>query len=241
MEQRVDISVCMATFNGARWLREQLDSILGQLGPEDELVISDDNSTDETLDIISTYSHPRIRLYPNANCRQPAANFGRALSLARGSILVLADQDDVWQPGRLEKIREQLSGAVSSCIMLDGEMVRDGAVVEPSIQAHLNSGPGLWRNVKKNTWMGCCMAFTADLLPWVLPIPRNIPMHDSWIGLLAELRGRVEFIPFNGIRYRMHAENRSLRGYSLGTRLRWRIELVTAIVLRLLRGKKVAA
>jgi len=86
------ISVCMATRNGGRYLRQQLASILTQPGPTDEVIISDDSSTDDTLAIINSMADPRIRLFTNNTFYSPIFNFENALKQATGEIIVLADQ-----------------------------------------------------------------------------------------------------------------------------------------------------
>lgn len=236
--EEVTASVCMATYNGAAFIQEQLESILDQLGPEDEVIVSDDNSTDNTLAMVRSFGDPRIHIFPNAQCGKPATNFSRAISLSTKGIVVLADQDDRWLPGRMDHIRKQLGSAKKTCLMLDGYMANSrGEVVAPSIQQHLSSSPGIFKNIKKNTWMGCCMAFTADLKPHLLPIPKALPMHDSWIGLLAEIYGKVLFSPFQGIAYRMHGGNKSLQGYGLLQQITWRLQLMVQLSLRLIRGK----
>ncbi len=236
--EEVNISVCMATFNGEKFIDAQIRSIVEQLGPQDELIISDDNSTDSTLHIIAQFDDDRIKVFPDANCQKASANFGRAIGLARGKILVLSDQDDIWLPGKLSRIRELLIEKSTSCVMLDGQMLNNNLILSHSIQQHLNCGPGIWKNINKNTWMGCCMAFTSDLLPWILPIPRYVPMHDSWIGILAELKGSVAFDSTQSILYQVHGNNTSLIERSLQQKLFWRIQLIVALLMRNLRGKR---
>lgn len=237
--EKITASICLATYNGATYIQEQLASILEQLGPDDEVVVSDDNSTDNTLDLVRNFGDGRIRIYPNAQCGKPATNFSRAIALSTKKLIVLADQDDRWLPGRMEHIRQVLGSAKKTCIMLDGYMANaQGEVIESSIQRHLNSGPGILKNIKKNTWMGCCMAFTADLKPRLLPIPEDLPMHDSWIGLLAEIYGKVWFSTYQGIAYRVHGSNKSLQGYGFLQQLIWRVQLIVQLALRVVRGKQ---
>ncbi|HEX7396891.1 MAG TPA: glycosyltransferase, partial [Propionibacteriaceae bacterium] len=95
---RTPISVCMATYNGARYLRLQLDSILDQLGPDDELLVQDDGSSDDTPEIIRSYDDPRIQLVANERNLGVIATFERCLARARHDIVFLADQDDEWLP-----------------------------------------------------------------------------------------------------------------------------------------------
>lgn len=212
------ISVCMATCNGGRYLRAQLESILPQLDPEDELVVSDDSSTDDTLSILADYVDPRIRVLPENTYYNPVQNFENALCHARGEMIVLSDQDDYWLPGRLDLVRQHLAGRVDqvALVMMDGEVVdAAGNDLGASIFKRNRAGTGILKNVYDNTYTGCCLAFSRPLLEIALPFPKNIPMHDMWLGLLAEIFGQVELIPVRTICYRRHGANASQRASSL--------------------------
>ena len=96
------ISVGLASYNGERYIREQVDSIIAQLDSIDELVISDDGSTDGTLDILASYNDPRIHVYHNEENHGVNGNFENALKHSQGDYIFLSDQDDVWLPGKVE-------------------------------------------------------------------------------------------------------------------------------------------
>ena len=100
-------SVCMATYNGQKYLREQIESILCQLSANDELVISDDHSTDSTVDIIRSYGDSRIKMYANELTKGVTHNFENALNKSKGDIIFLADQDDVWLPNKISKMEKK--------------------------------------------------------------------------------------------------------------------------------------
>lgn len=97
----MSISVCMATYNGAKFLTQQLESIIPQLNEEDELVIVDDCSTDNTLRIIQSTNDFRIKIFLNETNRGHVYSFGRALELASNDIIFMSDQDDIWLEGRI--------------------------------------------------------------------------------------------------------------------------------------------
>ena len=103
------ISVVMATYNGAKYLAEQIDSILVQLTDNDEIIVSDDCSTDNTVDILHSYKDGRLRVIRTTGNLGPIRNFEYALSHARNNIIVLSDQDDQWLPDRLEEVRRHFS------------------------------------------------------------------------------------------------------------------------------------
>jgi glycosyltransferase involved in cell wall biosynthesis len=230
----------MATRNGERFIRDQLESILCQLSPADEVVISDDSSTDRTVEIAAAFHDPRIRLLTGNRFFSPIYNFEHALSHATGDVIILADQDDVWLSGRVELIRERFSGrrALVHAIVMDGEVVDEaGTVTAPSIFALLHSGPGLFRNVWSNSYMGCAMAVSRELLERALPFPSRLPMHDVWLGLLAELFGTVEFVPVVTFRYRKHGESLTefRRRFRPVTQISRRFWLVVRLVGRLVQ------
>lgn len=201
------ISVCMATCNGERYLRQQLETILPQLAPGDELIIADDSSTDTTLAIIRSYADPRIRLFAGNSFHNPTLNFEYALQQARCDVIVLADQDDIWLPNKLPVVRNCFARQASRpyLIALDAQVV-DAAEQElfPSVQVKINAGPGLVKNLIDNRYIGCCLAFSRDLLAWALPFPAKMPMHDMWLGQLCERIGTTAFVPTVTMRYRRH-------------------------------------
>lgn len=208
------ISVCMATHNGEQYLHEQLASILRQLGTKDELVISDDSSTDDTLNIIHSSADPRIRLLENNTFFSPIYNFENALRQATGDIIVLADQDDIWLDNKIDVIRKKLAPkcGLPALLMLDGYIIdSEGERTGQTIFQRKPPKQGLLANLYDNTFTGCTLAFTRQLLELALPFPAGIPMHDSWLGMLALLMGEVEFSTEKTIEYRRHGANVSRR------------------------------
>lgn len=202
------ISVCMASRNGARFIRRQLETILTQLGPADEVVVSDDSSTDDTIAIIKGFADPRIRLFENNTFFSPIFNFEHALKQATGEIIVLSDQDDIWLENKIAVIRERFRRRTAPvCLVaLDGCVIDEQErILADSIFKKIKAGPGLVKNVYDNTYLGCCLAFSRELLAVALPFPRRIPMHDMWLGLLAEIFGEVAFVPEKTVMYRKHA------------------------------------
>lgn len=202
------ISVCIATYNGAKYLKEQIDSILPQLSVEDQLVVSDDNSTDATLEILRSYNDPRIEVFTNRSGRKGVvANFENCLSRAVGEYIFLCDQDDVWLDGKVEECVAKLQ----SCdLVLHDNSVWDGErIINSSFFTLRNVRRGYWNNLYKNGYIGCCMAFTSRVKEAVLPFPSHIAMHDLYIGLLAEKKFKVCHLPKVLLLYRRHQNNAS--------------------------------
>ncbi len=197
------VSVCMATYNGEKFLREQLDSILVQLAPEDEIIISDDNSSDNTCSIIETYNDKRIRLLHNDmhSCKW---NFAYALQHAHGDYIFFADQDDVWLAGKYDACLRELQQydlVVTDSIVTDEHLIP----LQASFFQYHHSRKGLLRNILKSCYYGSCMAFRRSVLDAALPFPQTKEIgHDIWIGLVAEMIGKVKFLPTPYIYYRRH-------------------------------------
>jgi GT2 family glycosyltransferase len=207
---RTLVSVCMATYNGAPYLRPQLDSILAQLGPDDELLVQDDGSSDDTLEIIASYGDPRILLVENSSNLGVIATFERCLSRVRKPIAFLSDQDDEWLPGKVDAMVAQfddprVTGVVTDAVIVDA----DDTLTSESYFAHVHSGPGVLHNFAKNSYLGCCMAVRREVLAVALPVPRTVRTHDGWIGITADMMGEVVFLPTPFVRYRRHGGNLS--------------------------------
>ena len=141
------ISVCMATHNGARYIKEQIDSILPQLAEGDELIVSDDGSKDDTIEIIEQYADPRIKVFRYqhpvkftdhfATHRYASRNFENAMSHAKGDIVFLCDQDDVWTSDKVAKCVEALKDAIlvkHNGIRIDSESLSRESEAQPSKQ-----------------------------------------------------------------------------------------------------------
>ena len=230
------ISVCMPTYNGEKYIKEQLDSILCQLSQDDEVIISDDSSTDRTIEIIKSYNDARIKLLEDNHFKSPIYNLENALKQAKGDYIFLADQDDVWYPNKVEKLLARL--ADYDCVVSDATVVdSDMRELSSSLFALNKSREGFFHNFIKNGFTGCCMAFNKKILNLALPFPFNIPMHDSWIGLLAEKNGTVLFLDEPLIYYRRHGNNASATAEksknSICKRIKYRLDLLRELAKRI--------
>lgn len=232
----------MATRNGEKYLLKQLESILVQMNHDDEVIISDDSSTDRTVEVIINLKDSRIRLLENNTYHNPIFNFENALRQARGEIIALSDQDDIWLDSKIAVIRREFKShhAGIKLIVLDGLIVDENEnILYDSIFDKMRSGRGLIKNIYANTYMGCCMAFSRDLLKIALPFPATIPMHDMWLGQLAELFGSTSFVREKTIKYRRHhTTSTSLdRQREIGLQLLRRYHLTSSIMKRFLSIK----
>lgn len=229
------ISVCMATYNGEKYLREQLDSILQQLSLEDELVVSDDGSTDGTLAILQGYAddHANVRILKGPH-KGVIKNFEHAIAEAQGDVIFLCDQDDRWMPGKIERVRTCFQDEHCFVAVHDARIVDEkGQETEPSFFSHRGSGKGFVKNIVKNSYIGCCMAFRAKMKSRILPIPSHIEMHDWWIGMLSEIGGHSVFIPDKLLDYRRHGGNVSNFTHYKAPKMIWnRVYLLSSLIVR---------
>jgi glycosyltransferase involved in cell wall biosynthesis len=240
------ISVCIPTYNGEKFIRQQLDSIISQLGKEDELIISDDSSTDNTTGIIRSYNDDRIQLLENSKFRSPIFNLENALKRAKGDYIFLSDQDDVWSPDKIKITVDKLKYfdiVVCNGYIIDGK----GKIVHESYFDWKGSGPGFLRNFIKNSYIGCALAFNRKILNFALPFPPKIAMHDIWIGLLAECTGKTLFIEERLFYYRRHFENYTasiskidskLSDFSLTYKIKYRMILLFYLTIRIFKSRK---
>lgn len=196
-------SVCIATYNGERHIEEQLRSILVQIAPEDEVIVSDDGSDDNTLAVIDDIGDSRIRVV-HSHARFFKDNFLNALRHAKGEIIFLSDQDDVWLPGKYERCVKELETAdlvVTNSCLTDENL----NIVNPDFFSVYHSRKGIIKNICLCTYYGACMAFRRNVLEAAMPFPVSREVsHDAWLGLVAEIVGEVRFLPEPYLLYRRH-------------------------------------
>ena len=232
------ISVAMITYQGEKYIKEQLDSILACLGKEDEVVISDDGSTDGTPAILKEYQEQDKRIHIlNGPRKGVKANVENALRACEGAYIFLADQDDIWMPDKVECVMAELEKPEVGLVVHDA-VVMDGMcenVVLESFYSLKGSGAGVFKNIWRNTYIGCCMAFKRQLLEKALPIPSYIEMHDQWIGVLNDKYGYgTVFVPEKLLKYRRHGNYASgMSHYGVSRMIKNRVCFVWAFISRL--------
>lgn len=231
MQHRPKISVCMAAYNGERFIAAQLRSILCQLGDHDEVIIVDDASQDATCARISELQDPRIVLVAQEANRGLLATFGAALSRATGEIIFLSDQDDLWKPQKVETVLNAFAQIPDlMLIATDASLIDDkGNPIGNSYYAQRGKfRAGLWPNLLICKFLGCTMAFRSGLAQLALPFPRATQVHhDVWLGCVNALTGgRVLYLPEPLVEYRRHSANftgrfrfTTLRRYRMRTQL----------------------
>ncbi len=228
------ISVAMAVYNGQKYIMEQLDSILSQLDGEDEVCISVDPSTDDSYRMMVKLSEQEPRIKVNLGLGAGIKkNFEQAIKMCTGDIIFLSDQDDVWKEDKVIRVLECFSDPEAMLVLHD-VVVMNESLTDVQIESfftYRECKPGILNNVMKNSYMGCAMAFRKELLEYILPIPENVPMHDQWIGLVAEKKGKVIFLPKRLLKYRRHGNNATDMTHSTpGNMLKWRTQILAALM-----------
>jgi glycosyltransferase involved in cell wall biosynthesis len=229
-------SVCMAVYNGATFLKQQVESILAQLRPQDELIAVDDGSRDDSVRILCEVHDPRLRVHRNESNLGAMPSFERALNMAAGEIVFLSDQDDLWLPGKVAKALDVFASEPQvTMVVTDARVIdEEGRTLNESFfSVRGRFAGGLVRNFVKNKYLGCTLSFRRTMLEKFLPIPQDVPMHDIWFGLLNEIYGRTFFIDEPLTAYRRHRRNASPIVHTGPAQiLRWRYRLAKNIVRR---------
>lgn len=235
------VSVCMAVYNGEKYIRQQIQSVISELQANDELLIRDDCSTDATAKVVAEFEvDKRVKFRKNATKLGIVKNFESTLLEAKGEYIFLCDQDDIWLTGKVASCVAKLQNhvlVITDCKVVD-QHLND---LNPSFFELRHSGNGLFKNIWKNSYLGCCMAFRRELLSLCLPIPVSIPMHDMWLGLLAEAQGTVLFMPQRLSLYRRHQSAASptagISNLSVFKKIKVRLILMWYLVCRMLQTK----
>lgn len=200
--------MAMATYNGEKYIKEQLDSIIANLSGEDEIVISDDGSNDATCEIIHEYQriYPFIRLLEGPR-QGVISNFEHAIAACKGDYIFLSDQDDVWTLDKVSSVMNAFEREPVSLVIHDAKVVSENLeqTIMESFFEYRGSRPGVIWNMLKGRYMGCCIAIKKEVVPCILPIPKDIPMHDQWIGLVSDsIFGNSCFLEKKLLLYRRH-------------------------------------
>ena len=213
-------SVAMCTYNGARHLREQLESIAAQTRPPGELLVCDDRSTDDTVRVLEEFAGRAafpVRVEVNENNLGSTQNFAKAVSLCGCGLIALSDQDDVWVPEKLERMGRVFdSRAGVGLVFTDAELVDEElrplghrlwerVGFDDEARRLVRSGRALDVLLPGWTATGATMAFRSDFVPLALAIPEDLPMiHDGWIALVVASVAEVAFVDEPLIKYRQH-------------------------------------
>ena len=223
------ISVALAAYKGERYIAEQLNSILCQLGENDEIIVSDDFPTGKTREAVAEIHDKRIR-YIEGLGKGVVRNFENALNACTGDVIFLSDQDDVWMPDKVQKVLAEIRNGAD--LVLHDAAVTDGSlnITDPSFFAVHGSNASFAKNLIRNSFVGCCMAFTRKVMADSLPFPNELPMHDWWIALAAMKKGyKTVLLPESLIKWRRHGENVTGGKTSTVQKIKWRLKMLLSV------------
>ncbi|MET0830365.1 MAG: glycosyltransferase family 2 protein [Microbacterium sp.] len=231
----LSVAVAICTYNGAAYVEEQLRSILSQSRQPTEIVVSDDGSSDNTVALVTGLlenSGVRHRILENATALGVSRNFEQAVLATTGDIVVLSDQDDIWNPQRLERAcaefeaRPDLTLLFSDARMVDaagaplGYALFDALEISGADRRAIHTGSGFPTLLRRNVATGATMAFRRSLLEVATPFPIEW-VHDEWLAILAAAVGQVDLLEELLIDYRQHGANQiGAREPSLGHKIR---------------------
>lgn len=234
------ISVAMAVYNGEAYLPEQLDSILKQLEPQDEIVVSYDKSRDNTWQLLQEYQskYPQVRVLENQN---PGinGNFNNAIAGCKGDYIFICDQDDRWADNKRAAVVESFEkhGAdmvIHNGVHIDGE----GNVISDPFFSMYRIGDGKLKNILKPRYSGCCTAFTREMAAKIMPMPMKLDAYDHWIGTVGEFFGKIAYDERILLYHRLHGGNVTpVSTRSLGVILKARGRLLWELAKRMKREK----
>lgn len=222
-ERSKSVSIALCTYNGGQYLGEQLDTLNSQTLIPNELIVCDDNSSDNTVGILEAFSQIArfpVHIYVNDTNLGVTGNFEKCISLCKGGLIAPCDQDDVWLPGKLERLARVMDeNPCAGYVFCDAELVDENLrslgrrlwdenpnPFTPRERRGFSRGEQFPLLLKKNVVTGSCMMFRASLLPKVLPIP-DPWIHDYWIASIAAAfghRGLLVNEPL--IKYRQHED-----------------------------------
>ncbi|TDA64547.1 MAG: glycosyltransferase family 2 protein [Clostridia bacterium] len=207
---RMRVSIALATYNGERYLQEQLDSFMRQTRLPDEVVVCDDGSTDDTLNILNSFiglAPFSVRVYRNAEKLGYSKNFERAINLCSGDVVFLCDQDDVWFPEKLKTVLNIFQSVDRPYVVINDAEITDGGLnpVGLTVLGQIRS-----TGLSTDSFIsGCCTAFRTELRPLIIPIPQARLGHDLWIHQIGIALNKRVLVHQPLQYYRRHGENTS--------------------------------
>lgn len=204
MLQQPLISIALCTYNGERFLAQQIESLLAQDYPNFEIVVCDDMSSDGTVECIRNYRDPRISLHVNTRNLGFIRNFEQAFSLCRGDLIAPCDQDDIWHARKLSTLAAALDH--HQLVYCDSEFINeDGKSLEARVSHKLNmySGSDPAAFVFTNCVSGHAMLVRRTLVQRAIPFPAG-QYHDWWLAFVAASVGSIQYVDACLVQYRQH-------------------------------------
>lgn len=221
----------MATYNGERFLSEQLDSILVQLSDLDELIISDDGSTDNTIRIIQEYQkkYKQIVLVEGPQ-KGYVFNFENAIKNCNNDLIFLSDQDDIWRLDKIEIVKRLFrENSKQLLLMHNADLIdQNGRSLNKTLFGIRSPKKGYVKNILLSYYFGCCMVFRKELKKYILPFPKTVPAHDQWISNIAERLKVTISSQETLIMYRRHDHN-TAHNLKFSNKIKFRINMIKSL------------
>jgi glycosyltransferase involved in cell wall biosynthesis len=228
----------MATYNGRRFIAEQIGSILPQMSSDDELIIGDDQSNDDTIAYLLSLNDPRIKVHVNDMRLRHVRNFEACLTRATGDIVIFCDQDDVWMPEKLAWTRHTFLEYPNVTLVHHGMALVNqlgrsiGRSYVPSYNG-IQSGPTfVGRQILKGEIFGSASAVRSTARRFLLPFPRSVYAHDHWLAIANGVCGKVFLSDELLMLYRQHENNLTPKArVGLVKKLEWRLALCHQLII----------
>ena len=204
----------MATYNGDKFIRAQIESILEQIGKNDELIILDDGSSDNTCEIIQEYARKYDNVFVfDGPHKGYIENFQFLLSKTKNDLVMISDQDDIWEKNKVEKIKKVFDSNRDIWVVIhDASFInKSGVKLEGTIFRERNAKSGFLNNLIKSMYYGCCMTLSREYVDFILPFPYTVAAYDQWIGLYAEYKKKTFVLNESLIKHRLHDNNQSIK------------------------------
>jgi len=219
------ISIVLCSFNGEKYIKKQLDSIIYQTYQNFELLVFDDGSTDKTIDIVQSYQkqYQNIKLYQNKKQLGVIKNFEHAITMANGDLIALSDQDDIWDKDKL-KVQTSYFLNYSSPLLVYSDMKvidkNDNLIYNSFFKFKGYNIHNFNTIISRGGIMGNTIMFNKELKNLIIPFYDDIPMHDYYIGVVAIIYGKTIKLDKKLIKYRLHNSNIGNKKKSLKEKLK---------------------
>lgn len=232
------ISVCIATYNGAPFIKEQLESILLQIPCDSEVLLGDDGSVDDTIRIVEKLNDSRIRIIKNSSNLGYVRNFERLIAVAAGQYIFLSDQDDIWPSGRVSLMLDAMVRANCSLVVGSMELFENDVNLRQASplfnvqcdKASFSNVFGVFMGWRSLPYFGCCMLLSKDLKGKILPFRSATVSHDIWIALISNIEGKVCHLEDIVTYRRIHASNVTKSDRSITHKIKTRVSWVAALI-----------
>lgn len=206
------VSVCLASYNGEKYILQQVFSILEQLNEFGELIVVDDCSTDKTTDLLYSIKDNRVKVYVNRENLGHVKTFENAILKAQGDFIFLSDQDDIWIPGRLSMMLSELKSGEKSVVATNFYLFDDNIELATQNKKRLPSSCSrskiaLLIFLGVIPYFGCAMAFKRSVKGILLPFPSYVESHDLWLAFVGIFEGGISHVECESLYHRVHGSN----------------------------------